>query len=576
MKKIIQQTLEILNNSEKKQLKVIFFLTIVANFLETFTISLIFPLVAKLTNSESENKILNFEYFKNIFSENALLNIFIIFLVVFFFKLIFMLFFIYKQKSFIQNLTATLSLRVLKKYVSQNLDFYYINNSSLLTRNIIQEISQLISGVIENSINLTIEVLLVFLLVTLAFYAEPLITSIIFLVFLGSFLIFYNTVTFKTKKWGIQTQKLRGNILKKLNEIFSSIKFIKVTNKESYFFNNITKDFLENARISILYEFTKSFPRPLFEFLLVILIVLIVQFKLYYGDIKSYSNILPLIGLYAAIAFRIVPSFTRILVHLNNIKFSKASVDVIFQELKLNHRKELSIEYDKNFEFKSIEFKNVSFAYNDKPEVFENINFSINKNEFVAIVGESGIGKTTLIDLLAGLVKPTKGEILLNGEDLFLDNKNNIISVIGYIPQNYNFLDDTIEKNIAFGVEKPDFEKIEKSITQANLASFVENLKNKSQEKIGEEGILLSGGQKQRLAIARSLYLDAQILVLDESTSSLDQKTEGKIFEEFMRLKNSKTLVVISHKMLNYEFFDKIISIKNKKIEVENRKINQL
>ena len=142
--------------------------------------------------------------------------------------------------------------------------------------------------------------------------------------------------------------------------------------------------------------------------------------------------------------------------------------------------------------------------------------------------------------------------------------------------QNYNFLDDTIEKNIAFGVEKPDLEKIEKSIKQANLANFVETLKNKSQEKIGEEGILLSGGQKQRLAIARSLYLDAQILVLDESTSSLDQKTEGKIFEEFMRLKNSKTLVVISHKMLNYEFFDKIISIKNKKIEVENRKINQV
>ena len=135
-------------------------------------------------------------------------------------------------------------------------------------------------------------------------------------------------------------------------------------------------------------------------------------------------------------------------------------------------------------------------------------------------------------------------------------------------------MDDTIEKNIAFGVEKPDLEKIEKSIRQANLSNFVETLKNKSQEKIGEEGILLSGGQKQRLAIARSLYLDAQILVLDESTSSLDQKTEGKIFEEFMRLKDSKTLVVISHKMLNYEFFDKIISIKNKKIEVENRRIN--
>ena len=159
----------------------------------------------------------------------------------------------------------------------------------------------------------------------------------------------------------------------------------------------------------------------------------------------------------------------------------------------------------------------------------------------------------------------------MNGKDLFSENKNNIISVIGYIPQSYNFLDDTIEKNIAFGVEKPDVEKIEKSLTQANLANFVETLKNKSYEKIGEEGILLSGGQKQRLAIARSLYLDAQILILDESTSSLDQETEEKIFEEFMRLKNSKTLIVISHKMLNYQFFDKIISIKNKKIEIKKK-----
>ena len=318
----------------------------------------------------------------------------------------------------------------------------------------------------------------------------------------------------------------------------------------------------------------KSFPRPLFEFLLIVLIVLIVQFKSYIEDIENYSSVLPLLGLYAAIAFRLVPSFTRILVHLNNIKFSKASVDVIFQELKLKDKKDINIEFDKNFVFTNIEFKNVSFAYDGKPEVFDNINFSINKNEFVAIIGESGIGKTTLIDLIAGLVEPSKGEILLNGKKIFSENKNNIISAIGYIPQNYNFLDDTIEKNIAFGEEKPDLKKIEKSLIQANLSKFVETLKNKSQEKIGEQGIMLSGGQKQRLAIARSLYLDAQILILDESTSSLDQETEGKIFEEFMKLKDMKTLIVISHKMLNYEFFDKIISINNRQIEIQSRKKN--
>ena len=224
MKKIIQQTFEILNKSEKKQLKIIFFITIIANFLETLSISLIFPLVSQLVNKNSENKILNFNFFKNIFSDNNLLNIFIIFLIVFFLKLVFILFFFYKQKSFIAKLNANLSLRVLRKYVSQSLNFYYKNNSSLLIRNIVQEISQVISGVLENSINLVIELLLVIFLVSLAFYAEPKITSIILFIFFGSFLIFYNTVTIRAKKWGVQTQNLRGNILKKLNEIFFKYK----------------------------------------------------------------------------------------------------------------------------------------------------------------------------------------------------------------------------------------------------------------------------------------------------------------------------------------------------------------
>ena len=574
MKKTILQTLEILNFSEKKQLTIIFFLTVIFNFLETLSISLVFPLVGNLTNSENKDQLLNFDFLNNIFSENDLSNIFMIFLFIFFIKLIFILFFLYQKTSFIQKLAANLSLRVLKKYVSQNLNFFYENNSSLLTRNIVQEISQLISGVIEQTLSLIIELILVLLLVSLAFYAEPVVTTIIFLVFFVSFFIFYFVVTPKTKKWGLETLRLRGNILKKLNEIFSSIKFIKVTNKEFFFFKDIKKSFLENARINILHEFAKNFPRPFFEFLLVILVVLIVQFKMHFSEINDYSGILPLLGLYAAIAFRIVPSFSRILVHLNNIKFSKASVDVIYNETKLKDKIQLSSTFDNNFDFQNVEFKNVDFAYKNKENVFEDINFTINKNEFIAIVGDSGIGKTTLIDLLAGLVEPTKGEILLNGKKLKTENKNNMTSVIGYIPQNYNFLDDTIEKNIAFAEDNINRDKIKRSLIQANLIDFVESLPDKYEEKIGEQGILLSGGQKQRLAIARSLYLDAQILIMDESTSSLDQKTEAKIFEEFMKLKNSKTLIVITHKMLNYQYFDKIISIRNKKIDIRKGNIS--
>ena len=163
MKKIILQTLEILNNSEKKKLKIILFLTLISNFLEALSISLIFPLVGNLTNTNDKDQLQNFGFFKNIFSDDNLTNIFLIFLLVFFLKLVFILFYLYKKTSFIQNLAANLSLRILKKYITQNLNFFYNNNSSLLTRNIVQEISQLTSGVIEQTLSLVVELILVIL-----------------------------------------------------------------------------------------------------------------------------------------------------------------------------------------------------------------------------------------------------------------------------------------------------------------------------------------------------------------------------------------------------------------------------
>ena len=281
------------------------------------------------------------------------------------------------------------------------------------------------------------------------------------------------------------------------------------------------------------------------------------------------GNILPILAVFAAAAFRIIPSANRILISLQNVRYGFAAADILFNHLD-EIRKLKKIEKfssDDNFisEFENLKLKNISFNYKlNNKKIFENLNFQIDHGDCIGIIGTTGSGKSTLVDLICGLLRPEKGEILINNKNL-IGNEINWRFKIGYVPQNYYLLDGSIVENIAFGQKKDkiDKNKLNNSIKYAQLDDFIHSLENKLDTKVGERGIRLSGGQKQRLAIARALYFDPEIIIFDEATSSLDLTTEENLLNTIKNLIGKKTLLIVSHRMNTLKNCNKIYNVNN-------------
>ena len=288
---------------------------------------------------------------------------------------------------------------------------------------------------------------------------------------------------------------------------------------------------------------------------------------------KELLYIVPLLGLFAAAAFRIMPSLTRIMNSIQGILYNRPAVDSIYKEFdqegfQNNNNKTPS---KKIFLTKEIDLKNINFKYSDSgPFILRNINLNIKNGTTIGLIGESGIGKTTLINIILGLMRPTSGSICVDGVDIY-ENVENWQSQIGYVPQNIYLSDDTIKKNIAFALpeEKIDNIAVNKAVTNAKLDSLVNNLSNGLDTKIGEFGDRISGGQRQRIAIARALYTDPKVLILDECTNSLDVKTEKQILNEVNSLKGKKTIIMITHRLLTLENCDHIYKIDKEGLKLE-------
>jgi ATP-binding cassette subfamily B protein len=280
------------------------------------------------------------------------------------------------------------------------------------------------------------------------------------------------------------------------------------------------------------------------------------------------------VSIFLVVSIRIIPSVNRIITSLQNIKYFDASLDSLLTDLEPTNLKLVAInkinESNNKIDFqKEIRFNNVFFNYSklDKP-VLENASLTIKKNEFVGIIGETGTGKSTLVDLLIGLLSPSKGTITVDGKNI----NNNLESwkeKLGYVQQNTYLLDESIKNNVAFGYKENQFDiaKIENSIEKAQLIKFVNNLKNGLDSYVGEHGVKISGGEKQRIAIARALYNDPDILILDEATSSLDLDTEAKILETLVKFKKNKTMIFITHRTSSLGYCDRVFKIENNEIK---------
>ena len=573
------------------QVSLLVTLFIIGALLESLSIGMIFPVISLLIGGVEQ--LIDFNFIKNITTDEQLKFIInldsqilyisaLAFLIIIYFIKNFFLIIVYKYShKTIYRFQSNLSFALLKKYLSHDYNFFLNNDQSSLIRNIIDECANFIKRLVYPACFLLSEIFtLISIFVVLLFINFEITLMILIVCILLSVVIVSLT---KKKINFLASQRLKYSKLKyqSLLETFSLILEVKIRNIENVFLKRFFISNEQHINADRDVDMINLFHRQYLEFLAVLVFCLILIFSFLKG--QSANSTLPLIGLYASAAFRLLPSINRILVYSNNFIYGISAFKLINQEFNNSYKffdrknKYFNNPDIKNISnFENLEFNDVDFGYNENNKILSNINLKINRGEAIAIIGESGVGKSTVISLMLGLLSPKKGTIKLNNKYNLDLNKINFFNFVGYVPQKTVLINDTLIKNIALGVEEKDidYNKAKDLIEFCNLNSLFENLTHGLNIKIGDDGARLSGGQRQRIAICRALYFNPQFLILDEATSSLDEKNELEILNIIKKLKKEITLIFVSHKLSNIKICDKIFNIKNKKLHLINENKN--
>ena len=350
-----------------------------------------------------------------------------------------------------------------------------------------------------------------------------------------------------------------------MQEGFDGVKIIKLLGREDFFFNKFKYHNVNLNKITIKTQFFHGLPRLLFEFLGIVLITLSLFF-LYYSE-KNLSDIIQILTIFIAASFRILPSGTRIMNCLQYMKLGYPALKTLSDELK-GFQKKFYLPH-KKFNFKKnivVDIKKFNFPNTTSNFEITNINFKILKGQKIGIIGATASGKSTIIDILSGVLKPDKGDILVDGISIF-SNLDGWQSIIGMVPQKTLILDASLRENILFGLDKTQYKdkEINSLIKKINLDPLINRLNNGLDGKIGEKGINISGGEIQRIGICRALIYDPEILFLDEATSSLDTFTEAQILNE-IKIFNEKTIISIAHRINTLKNCDIIYRFENGKL----------
>jgi ATP-binding cassette, subfamily B, bacterial PglK len=563
----IKKSFSVLDKKNKLNYFVLLVGIIFGTLLEIVSLYLIYKLIILITNKSFD---INNEFI-NLFENNfLLLNIevnfkqfLIIIIILFLFKFIYLLVLYFCKYYFVNNVRVKLSSLILKSYLQKENNFYLKNKSSVLIRNVEAEVSQYSLGVLQPLLIFFSEVFLLLGILIFLFISNPSLIMVCFgLLFIIS-QIYFISIKKILSNHGQQRQKYTGKTLSALMEIFQGLKILKIFNAENYFYLKYINFSKKLARSNIIVGTFSQVPKFGLEFIIVFSITI---YLLYISSSQNISLAFETLALLAIASFKLIPSISRILFSLQNVRFNKPSLDILVKEVdKSDGIKNVQFDF-KPFNFKNkIEFKNVDFKYkSSNQKILNNVNFTIKKGSTIGIVGESGAGKSTFINLLMGFLEPTNGEILIDSLKL-KKFKNQWMKLIGYVPQKLFLTDDTIKQNIAIGIDllKIDNSKIKQAIKLSQLENLTKKFRNLYKESLGEQGSKISGGQIQRISLARSFYKDAQIYIFDEATNSLDNSTENKILSTVRKITKNKTLIIISHKIASLDFCDKVFRIKN-------------
>ena len=502
----------------------------------------------------------------------------IILFLIFLIKNLYSLLYIFFNELYYAELKRKVSSDLLKKYLNLDINFHKENNSSLLNRNIILE-SKVAVSYINFFIRFVKDLLLSFTILVVLIIINPIPTTII-VIFFSIFIILYyfiiKNILLKNSK-GLTD--IRGLHFKNLSQIFNSIKLINLRQNQEFFYDKFNKFNETEKKLTLISGFIPKVPRYIFEIIAVFALIFILIFLTEYQN-KTIAENLPILTFYVLSFIRVVPLFNSISESLSYLRSTSYQFNFIVNQSKISSsldKKEISNfqsnqnDSNKIEKFENLEVKDLFFNYSSKKLIFENVNLKIQKNKNICIMGKTGSGKSTLMDVIMGFQKPKKGQILINNmslETVLPSWKKKI----GYIPQDIYLNDTTIAENIAFGIDKDkiDLNQLNRVIELAQLKVFIDSLQNKAFSMVGEKGSKLSGGQIQRIGIARALYFKPEILILDEATNALDEETERNIMQEIDKLKKTYTIITITHKKEVAEFCDEIYLIEGLKIVKKN------
>lgn len=576
---MISKVAYLLSKRDRKIIIFIFFIILGSAFLDLVGISAILPIVEILITPEKVIetnrfvKIINDIFHLNGNANNLCFVCLGCMAALFIIKCGYAIFRTYITTRFTMSYSRRLTKKLMTAYLLFPYEFHLDNNSSTLIRKSTYDVDMFTSAV-TNILEFVVKMATILTLVTFLFIQDWKVTLILTVLILVFSIVVLKIVKPKSKQYGSELQKLNSDNYKYLSQAFNGIKESKISNSENYFTNVYDKNRIKINGLGLKRTVLNSVPGHTLELVGMLGICIALTIVILVGT--APSEIVITFSVFAYAVIKLLPSITAITTVINNLQFYETSINSLYEDIKMTENSSYVESNGSNITplsfCKEICVKNLSFYYNSIPDrvVLKNVNLKIKKNTSVAFSGASGAGKTTMIDLLLGLLPCREGSISCDGVDIN-DNMRGWRKNISYIPQNIYLSDDTIRNNVAFGIEsnKIDDDLIWKSLEKAQLKEYVEGLPKGLDTVIGERGVRMSGGQRQRIGIARAFYRNTNIIVFDEATSALDYETEKNILEHVAQYSSDHTLIIITHRLNTIDSCDSIF-------KVEDGHINQI